>query len=245
MKQYIARLLFPVPLSCELLLLGLIFLWFSRWQRLGKVLVSIGLAILLLASNGSFGNLLLGPIESTYAPLDTNALAGADVPRWIVVLGAGYAPDPNVPLTSRPSPSTLVRFLEGIRLQRLLPGSKLVVSVEHPAAVADFQELSRTLGVATDDVVLLPGARDTVDEAVLVQKEIGNAPFILVSSAAHMPRAVETFRAQGLEPRPAPTMYTIRPELGYQYWYPSVGALQRSERAIYEYLGSGWHWLTH
>jgi uncharacterized SAM-binding protein YcdF (DUF218 family) len=245
MKQAIAKLLFPLPMACDILVLGLVLLWFTRRQKAGKVLVTVGTLFLLLASNGAFADLLLGTLEFTYPPVHDPKDLGTKV-RWVAVLAAGYSGEPDLPVTSRPSATSLARLLEGIRLHRLLPGSKLVVSVEtHPSSVRDAAELIQALGVAKDQAVLVPGASDTHDEADLFHETIGAEPFLLVTSASHLPRAVAIFQARGMNPLPAPTHYLIRPSEMYQNWFPpSARAMERTERAVYEYLGFTWRLIS-
>ena len=65
---------------------------------------------------------------------------------------------------------------------------------------------------------------------------------ILVTSASHMRRAVLMFQKVGLDPHPAPADHRVmrgnqHPLLKY---LPSAGALQKSRRAIYEYMGLTW-----
>jgi len=63
-KKFLSRLFLPLPLCCELLVAGILLLWLSKRQRLGKSLVSMGVLLLLLLSNAQIGDLLLLPLES-------------------------------------------------------------------------------------------------------------------------------------------------------------------------------------
>ena len=53
-KKIVALFLSPLSLSLALLLVGLGFLWFSRRQRAGKILVSAGVGLLLRVPGGGF-----------------------------------------------------------------------------------------------------------------------------------------------------------------------------------------------
>ncbi len=46
--------------------------------------------------------------------------------------------------------------------------------------------------------------KDTEEEAAAVKQAIGDAPFLLVTSASHLPRAMIFFQQEGLNPLPAP-----------------------------------------
>jgi uncharacterized SAM-binding protein YcdF (DUF218 family) len=78
---------------------------------------------------------------------------------------------------------------------------------------------------------------DTAQEARAVAVQLGTAPFLLVTSAAHMPRAMRQMKRAGAQPIPAPTgQLTGRPR-GWDSWLPSSAGLGRTERALHEYLG--------
>ena len=60
---------------------------------------------------------------------------------------------------------------------------------------------------------------------------------VLVTSAAHMARAVVEFNQAGIDPIPAPAaMWTAR-DTGVLAYVPNADALVRSQRALYEGLG--------
>jgi len=76
-----------------------------------------------------------------------------------------------------------------------------------------------------------------------VKEIVGKDKFILVTSAAHMPRAMGLFRKQGMEPIPAPTDYMAGEREGglrLGMFFPSAGSLEKAGSAIHEYLGMVW-----
>jgi uncharacterized SAM-binding protein YcdF (DUF218 family) len=241
MKHLVANFFYPLPFCCHLLVIGVALLWWPRTHRAGKVLVTLGTVLLLLLSTGHVANLLLAPLETAYPPVDDaaslTAAAGGPL-RWIGVLHAGQTADAPLPLTARVSFTTLSRLAEGIRLHRLLPGSKLAVSVEPPESAGDMTELLRVLGVAPEQLQIVVGARDTAEEAALMQRLVGAEPFALITSASHLPRAMAIFQARGMRPVPVPAAYLVRPYAEYRYWSPSLRGLERSDRAVYEYLAA-------
>ena len=70
------------------------------------------------------------------------------------------------------------------------------------------------LGVKPQDIRLETDSRDTADEAEIIAKMIGREKFILVTSAAHMPRSMALFRKRGLQPIPAPADFLVREAQG-------------------------------
>jgi len=115
--------------------------------------------------------------------------------------------DPDLPKTAQISASSLYRLVEGIRLYRQLPGSKLVIAggvIPDPAtkgrAVGD---VARQIGVPLRDTIIEERPSDTLEEARALQGLLGGASFVPVSSAAHMTRAVRIFEQFGMHPVPA------------------------------------------
>lgn len=65
-EKVIGNMLLPLPLMLLIIGAGLALLWFSRFQKTGKIFISIGWLALLLLSLQPVADRLLRPIESTY-----------------------------------------------------------------------------------------------------------------------------------------------------------------------------------
>jgi uncharacterized SAM-binding protein YcdF (DUF218 family) len=63
------------------------------------------------------------------------------------------------------------------------------------------------------------------------------APIILVTSAAHMPRAMRIFQMVGMKPIPAPADFRAKAKLYLGDYLPGGEFLLIMESAIHEYLG--------
>lgn len=255
LKKIVAPFLYPLPLCLWILLLGLVILWGTRRQRLGKAVVTLGTVLLFLLSSYFFTSRLTQPLEQQYPPLlQTQALSregsGSDAsPTWIVVLGGGAVSDPSLPANSQLSRGSLSRLVEGVRLYKAFPGSRLLLS---GGAVFDtvpeakiMGQVAGLLGVNSDDIVLEQNSRDTADQAEMIAAMVGRKTVILVTSAAHLPRAMRLFESQGLHPIPAPTAYeSLQPaQFCPAMFFPNPASLTRAESAIHEYLGLTWIWL--
>jgi len=252
LKKIVAPFFMPLTVIVFLSVLGLLFLWLTKRQTFGKLLVTLGILLLTALSYGQFANRLIGPLEQAYAPYDTvmskSSRSAKQLPvvKFVVVLGGGHTTAPNIPITSQASPSSLIRLIEGIRIYRKNPGSKLVVSggaVFDPLPEAKtMADIAKSIGVPPADLILETASRDTRDQARNIKTIVGSEPFALVTSASHMPRAVSLFKMAGLTPIPAPTDYLVRKgqQVNPQSFFPSSQALHKSERAIYEYLGILW-----
>jgi uncharacterized SAM-binding protein YcdF (DUF218 family) len=244
MKKIVSRMLFPLPLSLEFIFVGLFLLWFTRRQRSGKVLVTCGAVLLLGLSNVFVSNDLLRPLEHRYPPLAT-APSGAALPAvgYIVVLGGWGDHDPDVPMTSHIAPDQMVRLIEGVRLHREIPGSKLILSGDQDSAEG-MAKMGEALGVSENDILTLSEPRDTEEESQQVAPIVGSQRFILVTSASHIPRAMGLFRKRGMQPIAAPTDYlTPRHQLEPDDLFPDGYKLFKSQIAFYECLGLAWETL--
>lgn len=235
--RYAASLFLPLSVCLELLFVGLLLLWTGRRQRLGKLLVTGGALLLLVCSCGPVGTLLLGPLESAHPQL-TNPPDAAAV-RWVVVLGAGYRPDPALPASARVPSTGLIRLAEGVRVYKTIPGSRLLVLVGgadgEDGRVETVRELAEAFGVAPAALVVDAGPRSTAEEIDAVRRVAGADRFVLVTSASHMPRAVQLCRDRGLDPIPAPTDHAVGAnEYGVLHALPTAGNLGRTQLAFSE-----------
>jgi uncharacterized SAM-binding protein YcdF (DUF218 family) len=87
-KKIVAPLFFPVPLCLEILLLGLFLLWFTKKQKAGKIIVSIGVGLIIIFSYGTVQDILLRSLENKYPSLIN--IQEVDDVKWVVVLGGGH-----------------------------------------------------------------------------------------------------------------------------------------------------------
>ncbi len=206
-----------------------------------------------ILSYGSFSDLLLIPLERQYRPLMIESTAGGPPPsnvihsvKWIVLLGGGHTYDPRVPVTSRISRESLTRLAECIRIHRLIKGSKIILSggavYDSSPEAHTFAKVGEILNVNERDMVLDDVSRDTEEQAQNIRPIVGHDPFILVTSACHMPRAMAIFEKAGLKPIPAPTDYLVkeRQKKHPEDFFPSSLGLYKSEQAMHEHLGLLW-----
>jgi uncharacterized SAM-binding protein YcdF (DUF218 family) len=255
LKKLLALCFYPLPLGLAILILGLFCLWGTRRQRLGKALVTLGTLLLLLFGFPFLSVELLASLEGRYPALlhpETISWETGQAepsPRWIVVLGGGHVSDPRLPPNSQINPAALGRVVEGVRLYKAVPGSKLLLSGGggfDPVPEAEVMaQVAVLLGVKPDDMVLEPYSRDTANEAEIIANMVGREKIILVTSAFHMPRSMALFKKRGLQPIPAPTSYLVQKVQGPQIlsFIPSPGNLELMATALHEYLGLVWAWL--
>ena len=241
LKKVISTLLTPLALGMMLMLLALFFV---RKDKMRKASMAITAAFLwfFLLSYAPVGNHLLHKFESAYPPL---LQAPTDI-QYIYVLGHGHSSDSKLPITSQLYDDAVIRLNEAIRLyQQLGEKAKIIVSgysgfySDIPHAVMQ-QKLAIALGVDPKKIILLPNPRDTQEEAKAAKKLLKNEPFVLITSAFHMERAMLWFKQEGLSPVPAPTRHQTGTDQVAYYGFFSAYALKLSTIAFHEALGVLW-----
>lgn len=209
-------------------------------------LLLVALLWLALASTPPLPTLLVESLENQYTPL--LQAPSFSLPTHILVLGGGHVSDERLPPNDQLSEQALSRLVEGIRLHRLIPGSKLALSgYSRPGITPSHAEvMAQTaiiLGVNPQDTVLVTTPHNTRQEAIDYKEMFGTGySLILVTNALHMPRAMMHFRIAGLSPTAAPTNHFIKwDRLSSRFSLrPSSGNLKRMNAALHEYVGLVW-----
>lgn len=238
LKSTISPFCHILPFFLIIILIGLLLL--LKNHRIGGSLILLGSLSLYLFSLFPIAGLLLLPLQTQYHRYQPNH----PPIRYIVVLGGWHKTNNLVPLSSQISQDSLLRIIEAIIILRQNPGSRLLLSGTVPqddsqSNASIMAHLAMQLGVPPQAILLEERPLDTKDEAKFIKETIQQAPFILVTSALHMHRAMQLFHKQGLSPIPAPVNYTILTNIPFSL-IPDAIALQSSEKSIHEYLGIIW-----
>lgn len=236
-----AALILP-PLGPWLLCaLGLLIMHTAsrRWRRAGCVIAWSGLLLSLALATPAVVGPLLARIEPL-APISAEALQQAQA---IVVLGGGRrAQSPEYGGADSVGPWTLERLRYAARLARR-SGLPVLVSGGAPGgglpeAVLMRETLEQDFGVAVrwwED-----RSRNTAENArfsAAMLKADGIERIALVTHAAHMPRAVAEFRAQGLSVAAAPTAWMGGGQHGWLSLLPGPASAHAGWFALHELLG--------
>jgi len=252
LKNLLSQFLMPVPVVLELFILGWLLRRFTRFKRIGLTLKILS-ACLFLAFGYGCTDVYLYRLERKYPPLQPTpaqceTLRGATV----VVLGQGIMSISDLPLRYREKAIFQLRLQEGIRLCRLIPESRLLVSMSGGATDADKTAYLATYtteaGLATNRVSMFTGGRDTRAEARLAIQQVRTNALILTTSATHLPRAMQIFRKRGVTPIPAPCDYQCLQVTKHWRWnflsMPSAAGFEHAEILAHEYLGACYERLT-
>ena len=246
LKKYVAGFLMPLPLFLSIAFFALALLWFTRWQKTGKSLLTVVLVLLTILGIQPVADTLLMPSEKEYqARYELRENSQQDV-NYIVVLGGGFTYNPEWAPSSNLLNNSLFRVAEGVRLYYRNPNSTLIFTggagVNQISSAEVAAQVAQSLGVPADKTIALSTPKDTEEEAYEVDKLIGKKPFLLVTSANHLARAERFFLARGMNPivAPANQLAITSPLHPWEKYFPSATYFQHSERAWYEFLGSMW-----
>jgi uncharacterized SAM-binding protein YcdF (DUF218 family) len=258
-KRSIEILFSPLGIVSLLMIAGIVLWNTKRYSRLARRLLYWGGLLFLIFLFSPLSKYLMLGLEKPFPPL----FIPPESPKTerIVIL-AGYAEVfPGIPVTSMLSRQTLYSLSEGLRLYRLLPGSKIILSggtlrEGEPPIAASMSDFLRQLGVPAEDLITEGNSRNTYENLVEVRKILGSDPFILVASACDLKRAVGVAHRLKMKPVPAPAwIWALQHYPGemrffdwvvdFFTWFarPSTDNLFRLQWACHEYAGYVWYRL--
>ena len=230
---------------------GVALLVISRWRRAALGMLWLGLVVLGLLGFEALPHALLRPLENQY-PVPSAALVERHV--GVVVLGGAtqhprsYQAHAQVPLGEAAE-----RMTVPVGLLRQHPKLALVFSggegrlrttgvTEAELARVFYQEQ----GVDLARVTLEAGSRNTRENARQVAALLGarcQAPWLLVTSAWHMPRAMAEFESVGCRVTPYPVDFRTGVSTAWSD-YALARSLVQWQTALHEWLGLAVYALT-
>lgn len=249
LSKLLPLFLYPLGLSCFLLLLSLVCWWFApRWMPLP---ILLALIILLTASNADVSNLLVRSLEHQNIP--QGELPSADA---IVLLGGATKPAiPPRPMVDVNEQGDRVLYAAKLYLDKKAPliiasGGRIdweggTAESSRVSEAADMAQLLILMGVPKEAIIEEPTSLNTYENAINVQKilqEKGINQILLVTSALHMPRSLAIFQRLGIKAIAAPTDFFISEEdekltSAFFEILPDADRLAISTKAIKEYIG--------
>jgi uncharacterized SAM-binding protein YcdF (DUF218 family) len=263
-KKLLSIYLNPVTVTLELVFLGVVLIGLaSRKPRkplgpkmtrfrahlgdFGVFFVILGILTLFLASIDPTANALTLHLERQNPPLEERD--GRPVvpsqPAAIVVLAGGQLNVPDKPALSRLTRQGLARVVGGVDLWKHFPEARFIVT-GHPDETSAMRAVAERLGVPKERVIEETESRDTQDHPQKLKPLLGESPFLLVTSATHMPRSAALFKAAGYDPILAPVDFLIWPTPGVYDPYrpgmliPRVFNLELTSTALHEIGGIAW-----
>lgn len=201
-----------------------------------------------LSSTPALANRLLLGLERQYAP--PVLPAGPVNPSLVVVLASGEPFDPGLPDPWQLDLASLRRTRAAVDFWRQHGGRLIFVgsSYGHESmSVADrMARLAVTEGVPHASVQALTGSINTYQnfrDLAHDDTRVGDGRFFLVTSAAHMPRAMAVAHARGLAPIPVPCDFRAMSDMRWQAWVPNNNAFPVFSLALHEIVGRWYYEL--
>jgi uncharacterized SAM-binding protein YcdF (DUF218 family) len=228
----------PSSFLLELFAVGLA-LTLTQWQRLGRRLLAVG-AICLIA-------IAVLPIHTwLMAPLEDRFPRSSEPPQHVdgVILLGGAIDTAQSQRYGLPSMNDAAeRIFAFAKLARMFPSAQLVFTGgaapghEDEASEAEMtRQILLDLGIDTRRTVFESASRNTFENAQLSKDLINPQPgqiWLLVTSAAHMPRSVGVFTRVGWPVVPWPVGYKARDH----YTMNFADHLRCLDWAFHEWIG--------
>jgi uncharacterized SAM-binding protein YcdF (DUF218 family) len=231
------------------LLLGMMGLLLMRLS-IGRKLAGLSILLLWLFSMPITGDLLLAGLEK-YPPL-TEIEINTHQADVIVLLGTRrYLNAPEYGKDSA-GPNMLMRLRYAAWLAKktglpVIPSGGFTGNTGEESEARIYAEILRDeFGIPVEHTETR--SQNTWENArytAQLMKKLGLRQAMLVTDAAHMPRAAYAFEHNGIQISAAPTGFVYDPEQRYSWlkFMPHSRAMQNSAYALHEYLGLFWYSL--
>lgn len=252
LSKIFALLIQPSSLALIAIAAGLWLRRRSAQSRAGRRLSAGGLFFLVFAGIVPVGNWLVLPLEerfSTVAPPKPGTeiagiiLLGGFEDGWVSAGRPGLAVN-----------EAAERLTEGVRLGHAFPDAKVVFSggvglifQKGADATGPVSDYLRAVGIAPGRIVLEGKSRNTQENgfysADLLKPQPGQH-WLLVTSAAHMPRAAGVFRKLGFDVIAYPVDYRTRgPQDALRLFDSMPGGFQRLDMGVKEWASLAYYRL--
>jgi uncharacterized SAM-binding protein YcdF (DUF218 family) len=216
-----------------------------RLRRLALLVLVLAVAHVVILSFPPVSDALMGSLESQSRAAE--ARAPTCCYDAIVVLGGGIgaAHPPELPYPHLNDGADRVWQAARLWKRGVAPriivsgGSFLAQNGGPPTTEADAMRVFLIdLGVPGDVITDEGKALNTIENIRNVRAIVGKGRVALVTSAYHMPRALQLAALAGLDVGAFPTDYQVVPEarLPWDNWLPSIGGLSQSNLALREFV---------
>ncbi len=232
------------PLSPIVLILALGFFCWERYPRFARTMVALALILLLACTLPFLPRYCMRTLEGRVPA----GRITADIAGIIVLGGAidvGISRHGRIELLSSAD-----RIVDAVILANKYPKAKLVLTggsgsldQSQDLREADYlRRLAIALGIGAERIVVEREARITHEHPIYLAKLIDKKQkWVLVTSAAHMPRAVGCFKKYGFNIIPCPVDYQVDPVAAdgvtFDDFVPQVNNLVIITEAVHEWYG--------
>ena len=242
----------PSTLMWLLLVIGIVRAGRSSTQRSGLRMAAAAAALLAVGGLTPASTWLKVPLEERFprveVPPGSRAFAG------IIVLGGGEDGRASVLRDQLHINEAGERITEGAVLAFRLPDTRLIftggaaaILNEYPAGAQSVAKFWRAIGIDASRIAVEEHSRNTYENAILTRDLLrpkAGERYLLVTSAAHMPRSMGVFRKAGFDVAAYPVDYTTNFPADAIDTFGSIPAgLKRLDESMKEWVGLAAYWL--
>jgi uncharacterized SAM-binding protein YcdF (DUF218 family) len=257
MIDAIKLLLVPGSISFFVLgLLGALVLLYGNaaMQCWGRRWLTLLLVVYAFLATPVGADAVAAPLTWQYGALGSKAVAGA-VDTVVTLTTGVYAYRAQGLEIVEMGKKTSHNALETARVYRLLGHPTVIATggiVTPGAQLVSEAEVLRDglvrLAIPPERIVLETrshNTREQAEQSAAILRQRGVKRFVLITDAAHMPRAIAEFRRLGLDPIPSVSIVAESTPPGLLHRLrPNLGALQQSDWACYEYGARIYYWFS-
>lgn len=212
-------------------LIGLLLFLKNKFQKAAKIILTASFAFFYLFSITPIADFIVKPLETQYAPVEN-----FDQAEKIVILTGEM---------ELRSVEALRLYFNKIKESGLKPGFQIIISGTSALNPMDNSESMNTKkflverGIPENVIIIDDKSRTTFESGANVEKSVGQAPFYLITSGYHMPRAMPVFEALNMNPIPAPADFKTNADHNYDLFdfLPAPSNLENVNLAFHEYFG--------
>ncbi len=219
--------LLPTVFIFVLILVGLILILRKKREKVGKILITVGLLFYYIFSITPTTDLILIPLENQYGQFKEDKL---------------FLTDKIVLLSGSDQRLSEVLRIYNERLKLTGEKMKVIISGRNPLnsernEAEEYKNYLRKQGIPSENITLEEESRNTAESAKNIKEILDDEPFFLVTSAFHMPRSIEVFQKMKTNPIPAPTDFKAERNYGILDFFPGIDNFEKSDLALHEYFG--------
>ena len=212
----------------------------ARRRRAAAILVIAAISLTAIVSLKPVTNLLLRPLEERFPELSEDCeREECKKVGGIVVLGGGLNAEAASSRSGSGLSSASGRVTEAAILARRFPHAKILYAGggETQPEAEQGKDLLVRLGVDPERILVESRSRNTAENARFSLAMVNLEPdstWLLVTSAAHMPRAIAAFRGVGFEIEAYPVDFRAASSVT---GFDLPGGLENTRFAVKEYVG--------
>ena len=248
--KFLSYVILPPASLAAAVVLGLVLAGFG-WRRLAFWVMALAVAQTLVMSLPPVAGALTEPLEAR-ARRETAGSAPCCYDA-ILVLGGGVGPaappevpDPNLTEAADRVWHAARLYHRGAAPRIIVSGGSLLDRPSDPATTEaeGMRRFLVDLGVPNAAIVSEGESRNTRENVRNTRRIVGDGRVALVTSAQHMPRALQMAREAGLNASGFATDWSVPMQVQpiWEKWMPNLGALGGTSGALREHLALMFDW---